>query len=226
MTIILLWLFSFIVTFSFTLLCYKFFGKTGLYAWIAMATVVANMQVLKTIELFGITLTLGNIMYGTTFFVIVLLNEKYGEKAAKKAVYLGFFILVTTTLIMQIILWFPPHPNDFAHPHLEAIFGLLPRLAAGSVIGYYISHMLNVTLYRYFQKKFSDRRYLWLRNSGSTSISQLFDTLIFCVIAFWGIYPFDIWLEIAITTYVMKWLVAVLDTPFIYLAQKINVNDE
>lgn len=222
MLIIFLWILMFILTFSLTLACYRFFGKTGLYAWISLATVLANLQVLKTIELFGITLTLGNIMYGTTFFIIVLLNEKYGVKAAKKAVYLGFFVLLSTTVIMQIILLFPPHPNDIAHAHLEALFGLLPRLAVGSIVGYYVSHMVNVSLYRFFQTRYPDERHLWIRNTGSTSISQLLDTLLFCLIAFWGLYPIEVWLEIVITTYVMKWLVVVLDNPFIYVAKKMK----
>ena len=56
----------------------------------------------------------------------------------------------------------------------------------------------------------------------STLSSQLLDTLIFCALAFWGVFPYEVWLEIVLTTYLMKALVAVLDTPFIYLARGVG----
>ncbi len=60
---------------------------------------------------------------------------------------------------------------------------------------------------------------LWLRNNGSTLISQLLDSLIFSTIAFYGLYPTRVFLEIVLTTYLLKAVCAVLDTPFIYLAK-------
>jgi queuosine precursor transporter len=56
-------------------------------------------------------------------------------------------------------------------------------------------------------------------------ISQLLDTLVFTSIAFLGAFPFDVWIQIVITTYLLKWIVALLDTPFGYLAKRFNVKD-
>lgn len=65
----LLWIvFGAIVNFSFLIIMYHLFGKSGLFVWVRMATVIANFQVLKTIKLFGLTATMGNIIYGTAFF--------------------------------------------------------------------------------------------------------------------------------------------------------------
>ena len=61
---------------------------------------------------------------------------------------------------------------------------------------------------------------MWLRNNLSTMVSQLIDTVIFCSIAFWGVFPTMIFIEIAVTTYLFKLAVAVIDTPFIYWAKK------
>ena len=63
---------------------------------------------------------------------------------------------------------------------------------------------------------------LWLRNNGSTLISQAIDTVLFTFIAFWGTYPNEVFFSILITTYLFKAIVALLDTPFIYWARKIN----
>lgn len=73
----------------------------GLFVWIGFATVCANLQVVKTVELFGLTATLGNVMYGTIFFATDVLNEKYGPAEARKAVWLGFSTLLTLTFVMQ-----------------------------------------------------------------------------------------------------------------------------
>ena len=62
------------------LIMYKTFGKTGLFAWVAVATILANIQVTKTIEIIGLTATLGNSLYASTFLATDILNEKYGRK--------------------------------------------------------------------------------------------------------------------------------------------------
>jgi len=218
----ILGLFSAIITFSLVLLIYRFFGRSGLFVWIGFSTVVANLQVVKTVELLGMTATLGNAMYGTAFLVTDILSEKYGKKEAQKAVWLGFFTLISLTIVMQLALLFKPHASDFAQPALETIFGLLPRIALGSLLAFLISQSLDVYLFHWFKKKFPHDSQLWIRNNGSTMISQLIDTLVFTSIAFLGVFPFHDWLQIFITTYVLKWIVATLDTPFVYIAKKIS----
>jgi len=214
------------INFIMVLLFYKWFDKTGLYVWLGFSTVVANLQVVKTIELFGLTATLGNIMYGTAFLVTDILNEKYGRDEAKKAVWLGFSTLISLTIIMQVVLFFIPHEFDIAHEALATIFGLLPRIAVGSLLAYLVSQYTDVLLYSYFKKKFPQENQLWIRNNGSTMISQLIDTFIFTSIAFIGVFPMDVWLEIFITTYFIKFLVALLDTPFAYIAKNMHRGEE
>ncbi|WP_110112303.1 queuosine precursor transporter [Bacillus sp. CGMCC 1.16541] len=221
-----LWLVFAIVNFTLLLVIYRFSGKAGLFVWLGFSTVVANLQVVKTIEIFGLTATLGNIMYGTAFFVTDLLNEKYGKEEARKAVWLGFFTLISMTIIMQFVLAFEPASIDIAQGSLETIFGLLPRIALGSLLAYMISQHLDVYLFTQFKKKFPRPSQLWIRNNGSTLISQLVDTLVFTSIAFIGVYPFSVWIQIFITTYVIKMIVAIIDTPFIYLARSFKVKSE
>ncbi|MGG3999730.1 queuosine precursor transporter [Anoxybacillus kestanbolensis] len=218
----ILGLFSAIVTFSLVLLIYRFFGRSGLFVWIGFSTVVANLQVVKTVDLLSMTATLGNVMYGTAFLVTDILSEKYGKKEAQKAVWLGFFTLISLTIVMQIALLFKPHASDFAQPALETIFGLLPRIALGSLLAFVISQSLDVHLFHWFKKKFPRDSQLWIRNNGSTMISQLIDTLVFTSIAFLGVFPLHDWIQIFMTTYVLKWIVAMLDTPFVYFAKKIS----
>ncbi|WP_284140096.1 queuosine precursor transporter [Virgibacillus sp. LDC-1] len=215
----LIWILFALINFSLLLFFYKMFGKVGLFVWIGMSTVLANIQVLKTIEMFGMTATLGNIIYGTAYLATDILNEKYGKEEAKKAVWLGFSTLITMTVIMQIVLVFEPGADDFAHDSLSVLFGLIPRIAAGSLAAYIISQYTDVWIYDKVRKLLSSDQFLWVRNNASTGISQLIDTAVFCTIAFYGEYPTSIWVEIFITTYVIKFIVAIMDTPFMYAAK-------
>ncbi|TMU86822.1 VUT family protein [Bacillus sp. BHET2] len=213
-----------LITFSCLLIMYRLFGRTGLFVWIGISTILANLQVVKTIEIFGLTATLGNAMYGTAFLVTDILNEKYGKKDAQKAVWLGFFTLIVMTIIMQLVLQFQPHPDDFAQESLATIFGIIPRIALGSLMAYLISQLTDVYIFTYLKKRFPKDSQFWIRNNGSTMISQLLDTLVFTSIAFLGEYPKDVWFEIFITTYLLKWLISIIDTPFGYIAKRFPKN--
>jgi queuosine precursor transporter len=213
-----------LINFILVLIMYRLFGRNGLFAWIGISTILANLQVIKTIEIFGMTATLGNAMYGTAFLVTDILNEKYGKKDAQKAVWLGFFSLLIMTIIMQLALLFQPHPDDIAQESLATIFGFIPRIALGSLAAYLVSQFTDVYIFTYLKKKFPKDSQFWIRNNGSTMISQLLDTLVFTSIAFIGQFPFSIWIEIFLTTYILKWIVSLLDTPFGYIAKRFPTN--
>ena len=215
-----------ILNMIFVLIMYKFFGRTGLFVWVGFATVLANIQVTKLIEIIGLTATLGNAVYGSIFLVTDILNEKYGKKEAKKAVWLGFTSLIMMTVIMQIVLQFQPAADDFAQDSLGTIFGLIPRIALGSMIAYIISQYTDVIIFSFLRKLFPSDGAFWIRNNGSTMLSQLLDTLIFTSIAFLGVYPADIWLNVFLSTYLLKFLVSIIGTPFGYIAKRMTPLDE
>ncbi|QIW80380.1 queuosine precursor transporter [Bacillus tequilensis] len=220
------WIIFAIIHFIIVLLFYKGFGKTGLFVWIGFATVCANLQVVKTVELFGLTATLGNVMYGTIFFATDVLNEKYGPAEARKAVWLGFSTLLTLTCVMQGVLLFEPASSDISQTALETIFGFLPRVALGSLLAFIFSQTLDVYVYSAIRRIFPSDRLLWLRNGGSTAVSQLFDTFIFTAVAFFGIYSAGVWLHIFISTYLIKFAVSLISLPYAYAAKKMIPNDE
>lgn len=219
-----LWALLLCANFLSIVLVYRIGGRSGLYVWIAIATIVANVQVTKTVEVFGLTATLGNIVYAGSFLATDMLNEFFGERSARRGVLYGFVAVAATILLMNGALFFTPDPTDFAHPHLTAIFGLLPRIGAASVIAYLVSQRHDVWAYQFWKRRFPAR--LWLRNNISTLVSQLIDTVLFTSIAFVGVFPVSVLLEILLTTYLFKGVVAILDTPFLYLAKRITPPDE
>lgn len=216
-----------LVNFSLFLLCYRLFGKKGLYAWIGVATVIANIQVTKTIDMFGIVMTLGNTMYVSLYMTSDLLNEKYGQEEARKAVWFGFFTLLMTTVIMQMAIFFTPSEGDFAQDSLKNIFGLMPRLALGSLSAYFVSQFLDVKLYSWIRNFYPKPEHFWIRNNGSTMISSFVDTLIFCLIAFSiPSYGWSVWVEILLTTYIIKFVLTAVGTPFLYKARAFKFTDD
>ncbi len=95
----------------------------------------------------------------------------------------------------------------------------MPRLALGSLTAYFISQFLDVRLYSWIRKYYSTSRQLWIRSNGSTMVSSFVDTLIFCTIAFAGLYDWNVWLEILLTTYLAKFLLTAVGTPILYIAR-------
>ncbi len=214
----LLWLLLLLVNFALILLVYRLYGRGGLYAWTILCVITANIQVVKTIELFGMTATLGNIVYAGAFLITDILSENYGPRAARKAVFFGFLAIVGFTVLMNLALLFQPAAGDFAHDSMQTIFGFLPRIALASLSAYVVSQMHDVWAYAFWRRLFPSHRAIWIRNNLSTLVSQLFDSLVFTLAAFLGVFAADILFEIVITTYLLKAIVAAADTPLVYLA--------
>ena len=218
----LLWLIFATVNFTIFLTTYKLFGKTGIFIWIVFATILANIQVLTNIDLFGLKATLGNIIYGTIFLGTDVLTEIYGKKTAKKAVYVGFGAMAAYYIIMQLAISFQPNEADWAMPHLRSLLEIVPQILLGSALAFIISQLIDVHIFSKIKQHLPQNKYLFIRNNGSTLLSQLIDTVVFVPIAFYGVYETKIMLEIILTTYLVKLIVALLDTPVIYLAKRIK----
>ncbi|OQX93796.1 MAG: hypothetical protein B6I17_00990 [Tenericutes bacterium 4572_104] len=219
----IIWVLFALINFVLFMIMYKLFGKLGIFAWIAMSTILANIQVTEILDLFGLNANLGNIMYGTIFLGTDALNEIYGKKEAKKAVYMGFTIMIFTLIIMTVALQFHPGAEDTGYDALNSIFGIrYPWVVVGSFTAFIISQTIDVNLFQWIRRKLPDNKYLWIRNNGSTIVSQLVDTAIFVTIAFVFFFDINVLLEIMLSTYLIKVMVAALDTPFIYLAKKIK----
>ena len=218
----LIFIFTVLIYLGSVLVLYHFYGKNGLFIFAVFGTLLGNIAVCKCVDIFGFSTTAGNVLYASTFLVTDILSEKYGKKDAARAVAYSFSIMVLWMLGTQLILLFTPNANDYISESLNVVFGLVPRITIASLIGFVCSQNFDVFLYHFIWSKTgnnSDK--LWLRNNGSTLTSQAVDTVIFTTLAFWGVYPLSVFLSIMLTTYLFKAVVALLDTPFIYLARRI-----
>lgn len=220
----LLFFVTIVINFIGILLAYKLFGKIGLFAWIALATVIANIEVTKCVDMFGFSLTLGNVIYGSTFLATDMLSEFYGGKEARKGVFIGFFATIMFTVISQINLLFVPNSQDFVSDAMKTLFSLTPRLCVASMAAYLVSNVLDTYTYDWIRKRFPNQ--LWLRNNGSTMTSQLVDSFLFTFAAFYGVFDMAMLVELSITTYLLKVIIAACDTPFLYVARNIRSKEK
>ncbi|EPO5903488.1 queuosine precursor transporter, partial [Staphylococcus pseudintermedius] len=212
---------SFIVTFVLMVVMFRLFGKSGLYAWVAIGTIIANIQVLKTVDIFTISATLGNVMFASIYLATDILNDIYGRKVAKKAVWLGFSSTFIMIIVMQVSLAFQPSEVDMAQDAMKAIFDVVPRIAFASITAYIIGQHIDVLVFNMIKKVFRSDRTFFIRAYGSTTLSSIVDTALFVMIAFYGSLPNGVVLEIFITTYLLKLLTTVLNVPFGYWAKSL-----
>ena len=174
-------------------------------------------------------LTTGIITYPFTFLVTDLVSEIYGKKRADFMVLVGFLMSVVMLLIVQMAIFVAPHPywvpgsqpffpteGDYQHA-FESVFALNGVLLFGSMSAYACAQLTDNHLY-HFWKRVTKGKHLWLRNNGSTWVSQLVDTAVVNSILFYigfGM-EFMVGVKIMATIYVYKLCIAALDTPLIY----------
>ena len=222
---------SIILYFGGVLLFRYLFGLKGLYVWTAIAAISANIEVMILINAFHMDQTLGNVMFASSFLVTDIISENYGKKEANTAVSIGIFTSLMFIFISKMWLIFTPAPADWAMPHIKAIFSNTPRITCVSFLVYAISQRFDVWAYHkwwnYTEKKFKNKdKYLWLRNNGSTLVSQLINTILFTFFAFYKVFPNEALIEVFESTYIIYIVTSLLDTPAVYLARKIKPRDE
>lgn len=234
----ILWMITVAVDLSLTLTMYRLFGKTGLYGVIVLNIMLSNLQGPKLTVIFGMETSLGLILYAGIYFATDLLSEKYGKREANRAVMLGFATSVIVVIIMSINLMFQPSEGkDLAlqtHQALVDLFNFTPWFVFGSLFVYLVSQSLDVWIFHYVKEK-TGGKHLWLRNNVSTMTSQLVDTVLYTLIVWWplfmqheqGMEPLEalkVAASLAIAKYFFKVIIALIDTPFIYIARDWNVS--
>jgi len=198
-------------------------------ASLVLTNLIAGRFFTIQIDTFNINwhLSSGVIAYPVTFLVTDIISEIFGEKRAKILVFTGFLVSVFTVIILLISSNTPIWENSpVDEKSFQNVFGLAPGIVFGSMIAYLCAQFVDVKLFE-FWRKLTNGKHLWLRNNGSTVLSQLIDTSMVVIIALilypkiTGVSNAISWNEafvIIIGQYVFKAFIALIDTPFIYLA--------
>lgn len=214
-----------IVVFSILMICKKLFGKVGVMAWVSLATVLANIITAKNVNVFGLSIAIGTVMFASTFLATDILAECYSPEDAKKAIRIGLFSNVILIVSTQIALLYAPSEFDYANDAMKTLFSLNLRISIASAAMYYIANMADIYVFGKIKQK-TNGGMLWLRNNVATILCNCLENFGFIGLAFAGIYDFQTIMTIALSTSIIEALVAMCDTPFLYLARKIRCNNE
>jgi len=216
-----------IIVYGGVVLFYRFFKDRGLIAFVAAATVLANIEVMLLVDAFGMEQTLGNVMFASTFLVTDILSENEGRDRANQAVNVGIGVSLLFIIVSQLWLLYLPSANDWAFDSFKVLFSNTPRIVIAGFIVYAVVQKIDIVLYHkwwaFTEKRFGDRRsMLWLRNNGSTLISQFLNAVLFNVLAFAGRYDINTLVTIIAATYIIYIAATLLDTPAVYIARRIS----
>ena len=213
-----------------TMLCAtKFFGKCGLYAYSAIVSIAANIQVLKLTQysLVSNPVALGTVLFSTTFAVDNILTEYYGKESAKKGLYISFFGYMFFVIVMQITVL---HPAVVAsncvnlHSELEKVFSMAPYIFVSSLIAYFSGQRTDIFIYSMLKEIFG-AKYLTARSMISMAISAFVDNFVFSFFA-WIVFAENpislslLWKTYIFTTYMIRLVIAALCVPLVELAGK------
>ena len=228
----ILWFTTIAIDLSFAIILFRVFGRQGLYASIVISLLLANLQGPKLTEIFGLQTSMGVILYSSIYFATDLLSERYGKSEATRAVMIGFMVSVIIIVMISISLIYLPAtaPETAAlalniHEATATLFDFTPRFVLGSLLAYLLSQRFDVWIFHVIKKK-TQGHHLWLRNNVSTILSQAIDTVIYGVVVWWGVVDFTTAMQLALAKYFFKILIALIDTPFIYLARDWDVEDK
>lgn len=180
-----------------------------------MSLLIANVVAGKVVDLFGFIVPAAVVAYGITFLCTDVINEIWGKEEAQKTVKLGLKIQLASTALILLAIWLPPavFAIDF-NAAFKTVLSQNVRVVFASLTAYTISQAYDVISFNFWRNK-TKGKHKWLRNNASTLVSQIIDTAIFITIAFWGMVPNLLWM--IISQYIVKAIIALLDTPFFYL---------
>ncbi|MCH2453185.1 MAG: queuosine precursor transporter [Halobacteriales archaeon] len=204
--------------------------RIGLIALFITGLLTAQLTAVKILELSPLNLGIsvivpaGVLAYAITFFASDCYAELYGKQAARTVVSIAFIM----NIVMLVLIWISinaPGSEAGVSPELFAtVLGPSANVVIASLTAYLVSQNLDILIFDTIREKTNGSK-LWLRNIGSTTISQLVDTILFITLTFSilpsivgiGIgLPLSVIVQLILGQYLVKLLIALADTPLIY----------
>lgn len=181
--------------------------------------IVAELTGGKLIDVFGVPMSIGILPWPIVFVTTDLINEYFGEKGVKRLSLITAGLIAYTFFVLYFAIQIPSAGiSSVTSEQFKSVFGQSQLIIIGSIAAFLVSQLIDVTIF-HFVKKRTGNKMIWLRSTGSTVISQFFDSFIVLGIAFYlpGIMDFKTYIISGLTGYSVKLVIAILMTPMIYL---------
>jgi uncharacterized integral membrane protein (TIGR00697 family) len=190
----------------------------GLYvAFILISNIVAYKVAEFDLGFTTFYATSATLVFAVTFLLTDIVNEKFGRKETQKMIFITFITQIAVAFFIWLAISLPSAPFWLDQENFAKIIGYTPRIMFASWIAFLISENIDAYIFDWF-KKLTKGKYLWMRNAFSSLPAMALDTLIFTTIAFAGVQPL---LPLMTGIIVIKWLVGIIDIPFMYLNRMI-----
>lgn len=186
---------------------------------VAFITVLLCANVIgagKVADIGGLSLTVAVLIFPASYLFGDILTEVYGYAHARRVMWMGFGAMLIALVVSTVTVVTPPAagwPNQAAY---ETVFGQVPRIAVASVIAFWCGGFINAYVLARM-KVMTEGRALYLRTIASTVAGEAIDTVLFFLVAFFGVWGNDLLMSVMWSEYVVKvgWEVAA--TPLTYL---------
>ena len=159
-------------------------------------------------------------MFASNFLATDIMSEKYGFKESRKAIILAVVSQITFMISTTFAIWYIPSSVDLTSDSMKTLFSINLRVSIASLSMFFASNMLDIFLFEKIKQKFPEK--LWLRNNVSTIVSNCLENYLFSIFAFIGIYGFTTILIMASCASVLEMIIAICDTPFLYISKKLK----
>jgi uncharacterized integral membrane protein (TIGR00697 family) len=195
-------------------------GRADAIVALYVTLVVASNLVASKIVGFDVGATTlfapgATLLFSVTFLLTDIVNERFGRQETQRMIYIAMFAQLAFLLFGYIAVSATPAPFFSGQAAFETVFGTVPRIALAGLVTFLISESLDAYLYQWFRLKTHGRN-LWLRNAFSSIPAMLLDSALFVTLAFYGTTAL---LPLIIGLTIVKWIVAVIDIPFMYAAR-------
>jgi len=177
--------------------------------------IISNTVATKLFSLGPFIFTGAIFIFPISYIFGDILVEVYGYKASRKIIWTGFFSLLIMSFIYWVVGILPPAPGWPNQSAYLSILGVVPRIVAASIIGYFAGEFANAFVLAKL-KILTKGKHLWTRTIGSTVVGEGVDTILFVLIGFYGIVPTDILPTVILSGYLFKVFYEVLITPITY----------
>jgi len=197
--------------------------KTNILLGLFVALIVAaNLLGNKITVIAGISVGVGVFIYPFTFLITDIIEEVRGAKKTKVFVITGLVALIAVVLYTLLAIYLPPAARFDYNSEYIKVFTMSARITIASLIAFIIAQFHDIKAFNFWKRK-TKGKYLWLRNNFSTIVSQFIDTMLFMYLAFYHLTPkftAAFVFSIALPYWLLKIVMAVIDTPFCYLGVK------
>jgi len=191
---------------------------TGIFV---AALLVSDLIGGKFFRVAGLDFSVGMIPFPLTFLLTDIVNEFYGTEGARRLTYVGLVTAVFVFVVINLAIFLPTSPESpLAGDVFQSVIGSSVRLYIASLTAYLVGQLLDISIF-FFVRRVTGERFLWLRSTGSTVVSQAIDSLTVGFVFLWGTKPLGFILRTSRNGYLVKLALAIGLTPVIYLGHGI-----